>query len=58
MQSTSNQLSPNSRYFPINTLNQTNTSFLQSVSKEIKREALHSVPMTNDIGDENLFLIV
>ena len=55
MQSNSNQFSPNSRYFPVDSLNQTNTSYLQTVSKEPKREALNSVPMVNDIGDENSF---
>ena len=51
----SNQSLPNSRYFPIDTINQTNTSQLQSMSKEPKREALPSVPMVNNIGDENSF---
>ena len=55
MQSNSNQFSPNSRYFPVDSLNQTNTSYLQTVSKEPKREALNSVPMVNEIGDENSF---
>ena len=50
-----NQLLPNSRYSPIDTLNQTNVSQIQTLSKEPKREALQSVPMTNDIGDENSF---
>ena len=55
MKSNIEQFSPNNRYFPIDTLNQTNTSYLQTISKEPKREALNSVPMTNEIGDENSF---
>ena len=50
-----NQLLPNSRYLSLDTLNKTNTSQLQTLSKEPKREALTSVPMINDIGDENSF---
>ena len=50
-----NQLLPNSRYSPLDSVSLTNASQLQTLSREPKREALHSVPMTNDIGDENSF---
>ena len=58
MQSTLNQFLPNSRYFPLdnqNQTNQTNTTQLQTLSREQKKEALNSVPMINNIGDENSF---
>ena len=55
MQNNINQFPQNNRYFPIDSINQTNTSYLQTVSKEPKREAMSSVPMINDLGDENSF---
>ena len=55
MQTNLNQFLPNSRYFPLESPNQSNTSYVQTVSKEPKREALSSVPMINNIGDENSF---
>ena len=55
MQVNFNQLLPNSRYFPLDSITQTNNSRIQSTSKEQKREALNAVPMVNNIGDENSF---
>ena len=55
MQTNLNQFLPNSRYFPLESQNQPNTSYIQTVSTEPKREALSSVPMINNIGDENSF---
>ena len=55
MQINLDDLLPNSRYSKLDNKAQTNSTPLQTSSKAPKREALKSVPMINNIGDENSF---
>ena len=57
MQINLDDLLPNSRYSKLDNKAQTNSTPLQTSSKAPKREALKSVPMINNIGDENSFLM-